>query len=137
VSVSRGASLFTPQSHTFNRPERDVKKIVVGTADSKDGPTHIAPVESDVLSKFPSLVAHCSVCRYDDGDARKTGWFTIKTQGAAWVVQVKDPNACAQLQCIGETLDDALALAELLLSSEKAPWEPDMFLKRQNSSSKK
>jgi hypothetical protein len=121
----------------FTLSEFNVKKIVVGASGSPDGPRHLAPVESNTLHKFPSLVAHSCVTKYDDGDARIPGWWTVKTQGAAWIVQLKDPNACAQLQAIGETLDDALALAELLLSSESAPWEPDPFLKRRTPPTKK
>jgi len=92
-------------------------------------PMHLAPLESAVFTKLFNIVQHCCVTRYDDGDARKPGWITIKTQGAAWVVQVKDPDGCAQLQCLGNTLDDALSLADLLLGSDDAPWEPDPWAK--------
>lgn len=114
-----------------------MKKISFESVSPSDGPVHLAPIDSKVLSQFPHLIAHCCVMRYDDGDSRKPGWYTVKSQGASWVVQVKDPNACAQLQCIGNTLDDALALADMLLGSEMAPWEPDQFLKAQSQKSKK
>lgn len=106
-------------------------------AAGQDGPKHLAAVESDVFGKLTSLIAHCAVTRYDDGDPRKTGWFTVKTMGSAWVVQVKDPDSGASFTATSNTLDDALALADLLLSSEEAPWEPDPFLKRLESGKKK
>lgn len=106
------------------------KKTATSQAASSDGVKHLAAMESNVFHKLPALVAHCAVTRYDDGDPRKPGWFTIKTMGSAWVCQVKDPDGCLQLSAVGQSLDDALVLADLLLSSEEAPWEPDPFLKR-------
>jgi len=96
-----------------------------------DGPKHLAAMESNVFDKLHNLVAHCAVTRYDDGDPRRPGWFTIKTMGSAWVVQVKEPDACLQMSATAQSLDDALALADLLLGAEEAPWEPDPFLKLQ------
>jgi len=104
------------------------KKTASATQVGKDGPKHLAAIESTVFSKLHGLVSHCCVTRYDDGDPRKPGWFTIKTLGSAWVVQVKDPDAALSLTATGPTLDDALALAEILITSEEAPWEPDAFL---------
>jgi hypothetical protein len=107
-----------------------MKRVKVGEQGTEGGATHLAAVESNVFAKLGALVAHCSVVKYEDGQARRPGWFTVKTMGAAWCVQVKDPDACAQLQATAQSLDDALCLADLLLSSESAPWEPDAFLKR-------
>lgn len=104
---------------------------------SGEGVKHLAAVESNVFAKLTSLVAHCCVTRYDDGEPRKPGWFTVKTMGSAWVVQVKEPDTCLQLQATAQSLDDALALADLLLGSEEAPWEPDLFLRSQAARSKK
>jgi len=118
----------------FAVPEATMKKRVVNPSPGPNGPQHLAAVESDVLVKFPALVAHCAVTRYEDGDPRRPGWFTIKTLGSAWVIQVKEPDAAASLTATGQSLDDALTLAELLLSSEEAPWEPDPFLKKQQGS---
>lgn len=90
---------------------------------------HLAAVESNTFTKMANLIQHCCVTRYDDGDPRKPGWFTVKTMGSAWVVQVKDPDAGLQLSATAQFLDDALCLADLLLGSEEAPWEPDPFLR--------
>lgn len=118
-------------------PEEVVKKKTVGGKASADSlASHLAPLESNVFGKLFNLVSHCCVTRYDDGDPRRPGWFTVKTVGSAWAVQVKDPDGCCQMQAIGNTLDDALALADLLLGGEDAPWEPDPFLKRQGSGKK-
>ena len=94
-------------------------------------------MESNVFSKLFHLVAHCAVTRYDDGDPRRSGWFTVKTMGSAWVVQVKDPDSCLQMSATAQSLDDALCLADLLLGAEEAPWEPDPFLRQQTAKGKK
>jgi len=111
-------------------PEVSMKRVNAQKQGPQGGATHLAAVESNVFCKLASLVAHCCTVKYDDGESRRPGWFTVKTQGAAWTVQVKDPDSCSQLQATAQSLDDALALADLLLGSEEAPWEPDPFLKR-------
>jgi hypothetical protein len=114
------------------RGDPDVKKKSTGQVKADGtGPMHLAAVESNVFGQLLELVKHCCITRYDDGDPRKPGWFTIKTMGSAWVVQVKDPDAALSLTATGQTLDDALTLADLLLGSEEAPWEPDQFLRKQ------
>lgn len=113
-----------------------MKKIAVGGAGSSNPPEHLANPESTLLAGLPSLRAHCSCTRYEDGSARKPGWFTVKTMGSAWVVQVKDPDAGAQMQVTSQTLDDALTMADLLVGSEGAPWEPDAYLRATQSRKK-
>jgi hypothetical protein len=85
-------------------------------------------VESELFSRLMSVVAHMSITRYEDGDTRRPGWITVSTVGSSWKVVAKDPDAAAQCTALAGTLDDALALLDLLLSSEEAPWEPDSFL---------
>lgn len=106
-------------------------------AAAAEGAKHLAPVESNLFNGLLPLVEHCAVRRYDDGDAREPGWFTVKTQGAAWCVQVKDPDGCVSFTAIGETLDKALETAALLLSCDEAPWEPDSFLAASKARKKK
>lgn len=113
-----------------------MKKIKVGANGSGSSHNHLAPVESDLLAKLPNLVAHCCLTKYEDGDPRKPGWFTVKTLGAAWIVECKDPDACARLTATADTLDNALVLADMLLGAEEAPWENDPFLKRMGAKSK-
>lgn len=102
--------------------KKKVSKAAMGDA------KHLAPVETALFKDMMSLIEHCCVRKYDDGDAREPGWITIKTQGAAWVVQIKDPDACCSFSAVGETLDKALETAALMLSCEEAPWEPDSWL---------
>lgn len=89
---------------------------------------HLAAMETERFKDLLPLVEHCATRKYDDGDLRETGWFTIKTQGAAWIVQVKDPDTCCTFSAVAESLDKALETAALLLSADEAPWEPDSFL---------
>lgn len=113
------------------RPEFSVKRIQPGQQAPQGAAMHLAAVETNIFAKLGALVAHTAVTRYDDGEGRRPGWFTVKTMGSAWVVQVKDPDSCCSLSATAQSLDDALALADLLLSTDQAPWEPDAFLKRQ------
>jgi len=94
-------------------------------------------VESDVFAKLHALVAHCAATKYDDGEPRKPGWFTVRTRGSAWEVEVKDPETACRLVIVQQTLDDALALAHVLLETEDAPWEPDQWLAAANAKNKK
>lgn len=106
-----------------------MQRRVLSVQKPEDGrAVHSAALESVLLSKLHQLIAHCAVTRYDDGTPRRTGWWTVKTIGSLWVVQLKDPDAGASLPCTGATVDDALVLADLLLSAPDAPWEPDPFL---------
>jgi hypothetical protein len=89
---------------------------------------HLAAVETTAFAHLLPLVEHCSYRKYDDGDPREPGWITIKTQGAAWCVQVKDPDAACSFTAVGDTLDKALETAALLLACDEAPWEADVFL---------
>lgn len=108
-----------------------MKPRSVGAGSSGEGsPEHLAAMETNVFTALPNLTAHCAITRYDNGSPRRPGWFTVKTQGSAWVIQLKEPDSALQMTCHGQTLDDALSLAELLLGADSAPWEPDPFLKR-------
>lgn len=120
----------------FPHVERSMKKKAAA-ATPKDGHEHLAAIESDVFSKLSSLVSHCAVTKYDDGDPRKPGWFTIKTQGSSWVVQVKDPDACVSFQAVAVSLDEALVLASVLLDADSTPWEHDPWLEKAKPKSKK
>lgn len=94
-----------------------------------EAPAHLAAVESNLFSRLMPLVAHCCETRYDDGTARTPGWWTLKTMGSAWIVEIKDPDTCSRLVVVQQSVDDALALASVLLESEEAPWEPDPWMR--------
>lgn len=104
---------------------------------SSEGVKHLAAMETNLFATLMPLVEHCALRQYDDGDARETGWITLKTQGAAWCVQVKDPDAAVSFTAVGDTLDKALETAALLLACDDAPWELDRFLAQQKASGKK
>lgn len=103
-----------------------MKKKTTGTAAVQV--KHLAALESDVFKGLLPIVEHMAVRQYEDGDPREPGWVTIKTQGSAWVVQIKDPDACVSFSAVAETLDKALETAALLLSCDDAPWEQDKWL---------
>jgi len=111
--------------------KKKVSKAVMGDA------RHRAPVETELLKDCLPLIEHCAVVKYDDNDPREPGWITIKTQGAAWIVQVKDPDSCTSFSIVGETLDKALQSAALLLACDEAPWEPDSWLASSAAKKKK
>lgn len=113
--------------------KREAKKPTEGHT----GPIHSAAMESQLLDKLVALRAHCCVNRYDDGEPRRTGWVTIKTLGTSWVITLKEPDTALSLSVTGATLDDALVAADVLLQSTDAPWEPDVFLKSTQGSSRK
>jgi hypothetical protein len=93
---------------------------------------HAAAMETEIFKDLMGLMEHCSYRKYDDGDPREPGWITIRTNGAAWVVQVVDLDTRLQFQVVAETLDKALETTQLYLSCEQAPWEPCSWLKRKD-----
>jgi len=101
-----------------------------------DGVKHLAPMETNRFADLMPLVEHCALRQYDDGEPRETGWITIRTNGSAWTVQVKDPDGCVSFAAVAETLDKALDTAALLLACDDAPWEEDRSLKQQKASKK-
>lgn len=100
-------------------------------------PVHLAPLECAVLAQHHSIVKHCAITRYDDGDPRQVGWVSIRTVGGVWQVEAKDPDTCQFLRVQQPSLDDALTLLALLLDSEDAPWEHDAWAARQKPRQKK
>lgn len=98
---------------------------------------NLAPLDSVYFSDMLSLLEHCAVVKYDDGEPRETGWITIKTKGNAWVVQVKDPDGGCSIDVIGETLDKALEDAAKLITCDECPWMTDVFLRARKKPGKK
>lgn len=110
----------------FGASQMKKRKIAEGAG--AGGAKSLAPPESRLFGKLPCLISHCCEVCYDDGGIRRPGWITIQTVGTSWRVVVKDPDSEASLQALGQTLDDALVLAEKLVSAENAPWEKDAYL---------
>lgn len=103
---------------------------------NSEGGQHLAAMETELFRELAALVEHCAVRKYEDGEPRQSGWITLKTSGAAWVLQVKDPDSCCSFTAIADTLDKAFSTANLLLACEEAPWEPDTFLAKMNAPKK-
>lgn len=93
--------------------------------------------KSEILKAVPALTAHITTTRYEDGESRTPGWWTIKTMGACCCLQVKDPDSCMSFQVLAQSLDDALVTADALLAAEEAPWEHDRWLHQNKPKSKK
>jgi len=117
----------------WERPTMKKKALQAGKNDAK----HLAALESTLFSDLLPILEHCALTQYDDGDQRLPGWLTIKTQGAAWVVQVKDPDAGLSFTSIADTLDKALGTAALMLACDEAPWEVDPWLSAKKKAGKK
>lgn len=103
------------------------RKSIGHTASSKDGPAHLAPIDSQVLSRWVVLLQHLAVIRYDDGEPRQPGKVFVETMGSAWKVVITDPDSCGKLQVVGQTPEEALDLACLLLDADDTPWEADPY----------
>lgn len=104
-----------------------MKKKKVGGG--KDGPEHLAPMESVVFGQLFELVKHMATIKYEDGDPRKPGEVRVRPAGLMWVAEALDYDACCMVQCVQPTLDDALAGLQLLLEQENAPWQPCTWMK--------
>jgi hypothetical protein len=85
-------------------------------------------METEAFRQYMPIVEHCGMLQYEDGEPRQPGWFTVRTNGAAWQCVVKDPDSASSFTTTAQTLDEALSTAALLLGCEEAPWEPDQWL---------
>lgn len=131
IGISFRGALRDRRGDQYIMARRPIVKKKAASAAAGDGARHVAAMETEILKQLLPLVEHCALVRYDDGDQRVPGWITIKTLGAAWVVQVKDPDSANSFQFVSDTLDKALEGAALLLACDDAPWQPDAFLKKQ------
>lgn len=82
-----------------------------------------------VLHQMPHLVEHLTARQYDDGAMRQTGRLFVDCVGSMWRAVAKDVDTGMQLAVYMPSVDDALLQLELLLGSDEAPWEPDMYAK--------
>jgi len=130
---SQGACTSPAWSRQWKVPSMKKKQSKPG----EEAGNHLAAMETTLFNDLMALLEHCATRRYDDGDARETGWFTIKTQGAAWVCTVKDPDTGCSFSTVGDTVDKALSSAALLLACEEAPWELDRWLQDSKQQKKK
>lgn len=98
---------------------------------------HLAPMESQLFCSMMSVLEHCAMVLYDDGTPRKPGWYTVRTFGSTWQMEIKDPDTLQMMRITQPTHDDMWLMAALLLASEDAPWEPDVWAQAQARKSKK
>lgn len=122
-----------PPVFRWERPS--MKKRTAAAAGDAD--RNLVELSSKVFREHLSLVEHCACRKWDDGEPRNPGWFTVGTSGASWTVTVKEPDAAMSFRVVAPTLDQALDTAALLLACEEAPWEPDRFLAQQQGKKKK
>lgn len=122
------------------RQYQSVRELVKKRSVRPEGairPKHLAPVESELLRDLMSLVEHCAITAYDDGDARRPGWITLRTLGSAWQAEVKDPDTASRLVVTMPTVDEMLVTLDALLRADEAPWEPDPWLAQAAARTKK
>jgi hypothetical protein len=110
------------------------KKKAVGTVATVK---HLAPMETHVMAQYMPLVEHMAMTQYEDGDSRRVGRITLCTFGSTWQAEVKDPDTLQMMRVNAPTLDELLLLVAALLSSEDAPWEPDVWAQQQSRKNKK
>jgi len=130
VGISYRGALRRERGDRYIMVRRPIVKQKTAAAAAGDGAKHVAAMETTLLRDLMPIIEHCALVRYDDGQVRLPGWVTIKTLGAAWIVQVKDPDSANSFQFVAETIDRALEGAALLLACDDAPWQPDAFLKK-------
>jgi len=110
------------------------KKTSSGPAGSD---RHLAAMETAIFAQLMPLVEHCALVRYDDGDPRQGGWVRWGTLGAAWTLDVKDPDSEMSFRLVDSSLDKVWEAAALLLACDEAPFAPDPYLKGRKPSKKK
>ncbi len=110
--------------HEWEYPSMAIRKREVAKTDVQ----HLASMESEHMKDHLALLEHCALRKYEDGSEREVGWYVTKCVGAAWVIQVKDPDSCMSFSAVADTYDKALDTANLLLACDEAPWEHDTWL---------
>lgn len=137
LAVRVGPYLLSPALLSLSEGA-DVKRRKVTPPQQGDrSPIHIAPIETRVFDSLPNLVEHLAVNRYEDGMPRRPGRLFLETMGVSWVVILKEPDESLEMRVVGATLDDALALAELLLGADDPPWMPDSWAQDRQKSRRK
>lgn len=113
----------------------NVKKKSVSSPGGND--RHLVAMETAIFANLMPLVEHCGIIRYEDGDPRLNGWIRMGCLGAAWTLDVKDPDSEMSFRVVDSSLDKAWEAAALLLACDQAPFSLDPYLKPRNGSKKK
>lgn len=114
-----------------------MKRVELNKSKGDKVPLNTAAVETVLFERIPQVVAHLTHVRYEDGSARQTGTITLRTRGGSWYAEARDYDAGARLIACAQSCDDALALLDLLLGSDDAPWEPDRYIQDAKNGKKK
>jgi hypothetical protein len=112
-----------------------IKRKVVGGGDGESKAS--ADGTSKLFLRFPAILAHCTLTRYEDGTPREPGWITLRTEGQMWRCDVKDPDTASRLTVRQTTLDDLLSAVNVLLGDAETKWEPDQWLKQNKPKGKR
>lgn len=127
VSVAPVGVIVGPEVHSYPRPERTTMKRRAAPAATEEIKLPVSR-ESVFLADLPLLFAHCNETSYEDLTPRVPGYFWVMNRETAMEVIVFDPDSGSRLPCRAPDLDSAFLLAERLLGTPDAPWQPDGFL---------
>jgi len=131
VGIYRTAMWDEARSPRFQRApdfswrKPDVKKKTA--MGSGDGGRHLAAMETSIFAQLLPLVEHCAMVRYDDDDPRLPGWIRMGVLGAAWTLDVKDPDTQQSFRVVDSSLDKAWEAAALVLACDQAPFAADPY----------
>jgi len=141
VGIHAFARVDGPLGHRAGSPPAvrwrlpNMKKKSVAAAGG--GERHLAAMETALFAQMMPLVEHCAIVRYDDNDPRLNGWIRMGCLGAAWTLDVKDPDTEMSFRLVDASLDKVWEQAALLLACDEAPFSTDPYLKRKGPQKKK
>lgn len=118
-----------------NLESQRMKKLSIGAGEG--APLPPLSSESVILKKLPRLCEFLTNTAYEDGSPRSPGRLWIDNDGIAFTITLFEPSAFARVRIRGNTLDDALALANTHLGMENAPWEADQYARDKAAQKKK
>lgn len=112
-----------------------MKKLSIGV--ESGAPLPPLSSESVLLKKLPRLCEFLTNTAYEDGSPRSPGRLWLDNDGIAFTITLFEPSAFARVRIRGNTLDDALTLANTHLGMENAPWEADQYARDKAAQKKK
>jgi hypothetical protein len=118
-----------------NLESKKMKRLSIGG----DAGAPLPPLspESKILVKVPRISLFLVETSYEDGSPRSPGRLWIDNDGTAFTITLFEPTAMARVRIRGNTLDDALGLANAHLGMESAPWEVDQYARDKAAGKKK
>lgn len=95
------------------------------------------PSESKVLHKFAALRTFLCARSYEGGGVRAPGKLWLETTASGFQITLIDVDLALRVSGRANTLDEVLALGELLAGGEGVAWEVDAFLAEKAAKKKK